>query len=53
MTKRQKKKIKNRAGFFHYRDYKLRLTIENGDTNRMRRRIKASSACEAMGMDVD
>lgn len=29
------------------------LTIENGDTNRMRRKIKASSACEAMGMEVD
>lgn len=29
------------------------LTIENGDTNRMRRRIEASSACEAMGMEVD
>jgi hypothetical protein len=29
------------------------LTIENGDTNRMRRIIKASSACEAMGMEAD
>lgn len=27
MTKRQKKKLKNRAGFFHYRDYKLRVEI--------------------------
>lgn len=27
MTKRQKKKLKNRAGFFHYRDYKLRVKI--------------------------
>ena len=27
MNKRQKKKLKNRAGFFHYRDYKLRVKI--------------------------
>lgn len=27
MTKRQKKKLENRAGFFHYRDYKLRVKI--------------------------
>ena len=27
MNKRQKKKLKNRAGFFHYRDYKLRVDI--------------------------
>ncbi|MBO4736681.1 MAG: hypothetical protein J5614_09850 [Paludibacteraceae bacterium] len=25
MNKRQKKKLKNRAGFFHYKDYKLRV----------------------------
>lgn len=27
MNKRQKKKLENRAGFFHYRDYKLRVKI--------------------------
>lgn len=27
MNRRQKKKLKNRAGFFHYRDYKLRVKI--------------------------
>ena len=27
MNKRQKKKLKNRAGFFHYRDYKLRVKM--------------------------
>lgn len=27
MNRRQKKKLENRAGFFHYRDYKLRVTI--------------------------
>ncbi len=27
MNKRQKKKLKNRAGFFHYRDYKLRVKL--------------------------
>ena len=27
MNKRQKKKLKNRAGFFHYRNYKLRVKI--------------------------
>lgn len=27
MNKRQKKKLKNRAGFFHYRDYKLRVRL--------------------------
>jgi hypothetical protein len=27
MNKRQKKKLENRAGFFHYRDYKLRVII--------------------------
>lgn len=27
MNKRQKKKLENRAGFFHYRDYKSRVTI--------------------------
>lgn len=27
MNKRQKKKLENRAGFFHYRDYKLRVRL--------------------------
>lgn len=27
MNRRQKKKLENRAGFFHYRDYKLRVKI--------------------------
>ena len=27
MNKRQKKKLENRAGFFHYRDYKLRVQV--------------------------
>ena len=27
MNKRQKKKLKNRAGFFHYKDYKLRVKL--------------------------
>lgn len=27
MNARQKKKLENRAGFFHYRDYKLRVRI--------------------------
>lgn len=27
MNRRQKKKLENRAGFFHYRDYKFRVKI--------------------------
>jgi hypothetical protein len=27
MTRRKKKKLENRAGFFHYRDYKLRVKL--------------------------